>query len=174
MVDRLLRVHIQSQRAFGPRWTLSYNMGNLRIASRAVTGMGEVGWDDVPHCEVCPLAKQSQEHFPKSESRATRPMEPVHTDVMGPFLVLGMNDDKYVVTLMDDHSRYREVICPRGKNHAFTHPLLTFAFLLTARYASRACDQLLYVFWLNLMTVSLSAPLLTTSVIMSPARTVQF
>ena len=25
MVDRLLRVHIQSQRAFGPNWTLSYN-----------------------------------------------------------------------------------------------------------------------------------------------------
>ena len=25
MVDRLLRVHIQSQRAFGPRWTLIYN-----------------------------------------------------------------------------------------------------------------------------------------------------
>ena len=25
MVDRLLRVHIQSQRAFGPLWTLSYN-----------------------------------------------------------------------------------------------------------------------------------------------------
>ena len=24
MVDRLLRVHIQSQRAFGPWWTLSY------------------------------------------------------------------------------------------------------------------------------------------------------
>ena len=28
MVDRLLRVHIQSQRAFGPWWTLSYNMIN--------------------------------------------------------------------------------------------------------------------------------------------------
>ena len=26
MVDHLLRVHIQSRRAFGPRWTLSYNM----------------------------------------------------------------------------------------------------------------------------------------------------
>ena len=25
MVDRLLHVHIQSQRAFGPWWTLSYN-----------------------------------------------------------------------------------------------------------------------------------------------------
>ena len=26
IVDRLLCVHIQSQRAFGPGWTLSYNM----------------------------------------------------------------------------------------------------------------------------------------------------
>ena len=32
MVDRLLRVHIQSQRAFGPRWTLSYNMGSVIVA----------------------------------------------------------------------------------------------------------------------------------------------
>ena len=28
-------------------------------------------------------------------------MELVHTDIMGPFPVLGMNDEKYVVTLMD-------------------------------------------------------------------------
>ena len=30
MVDRLLRVHIRSQRAFGPWWTLSYNMSLFR------------------------------------------------------------------------------------------------------------------------------------------------
>ena len=29
MVDRLLRVHIQSQWAFGPSWTLSYNSISL-------------------------------------------------------------------------------------------------------------------------------------------------
>ena len=29
MVDRLLRVHIQSQLAFGPWWTLSYNMATM-------------------------------------------------------------------------------------------------------------------------------------------------
>ena len=29
MVDRILRVHIQSQRAFGPRWTLSYNTDDM-------------------------------------------------------------------------------------------------------------------------------------------------
>ena len=33
MVDRLLRVHIQSQRAFGPRWTLSYNSLNINLRS---------------------------------------------------------------------------------------------------------------------------------------------
>ena len=32
MVDRLLRVHIQSQRAFGPRWTLSYNKTMYLVA----------------------------------------------------------------------------------------------------------------------------------------------
>ena len=32
MVDCLQRVHIQSQRAFRPRWTLSYNMGLVIVA----------------------------------------------------------------------------------------------------------------------------------------------
>ena len=32
MVDRLLCVHIQSQRAFGPWWTLSYNMVSMIVA----------------------------------------------------------------------------------------------------------------------------------------------
>ena len=32
IVDRLLRVHIQSQRAFGPWWTLSYNIGSVIVA----------------------------------------------------------------------------------------------------------------------------------------------
>ena len=35
---------------------------------------------------------------------------------MGPFPVLGMNDEKYVVTLMDDYSRYREEIFLGVKN----------------------------------------------------------
>ena len=34
MVDHLLRVHIQSQRAFGPWWTLSYNKIILRSQTR--------------------------------------------------------------------------------------------------------------------------------------------
>ena len=32
MVDRLLRVHIKSQRAFGPWWTLRYNMVSVIVA----------------------------------------------------------------------------------------------------------------------------------------------
>ena len=38
MVDRLLRVHIQSQRAFGPRWTLSYNRESRHVAAARKKG----------------------------------------------------------------------------------------------------------------------------------------
>ena len=37
MVDRLLRVHIQSQRAFGPRWNLSYNRSIPLITPSGMT-----------------------------------------------------------------------------------------------------------------------------------------
>ena len=42
MVDRLLRVHIQSQRAFGPWWTMSYNSPYpvLRTSSPADVSQG--------------------------------------------------------------------------------------------------------------------------------------
>ena len=36
MVDRLLRVHIQSQQAFGPWWTLSYNNEPQRLCLAAL------------------------------------------------------------------------------------------------------------------------------------------
>ena len=41
MVDRLLRVHIQSQRAFGPRWTLSYNSFTWLMLGHHVNLVGE-------------------------------------------------------------------------------------------------------------------------------------
>ena len=50
MVDRLLRVHIQSQRAFGPWWTLSYNKGFLRnnMSSGIISCLHARGISDLP------------------------------------------------------------------------------------------------------------------------------
>ena len=45
MVDRLLRVHIQSQRAFGPQWTLSYNnVLNMMLSNASLMGQLACMW----------------------------------------------------------------------------------------------------------------------------------
>lgn len=85
---------------------------------KAVTGMGEIEMPEKygPVCDVCPHAKQAQEHFPRSDTETEHPLELVHSDVMGPFPCLGMNDERYAVTLLDDASGVSEVICVKQKS----------------------------------------------------------
>eukprot|EP00892_Ulva_mutabilis_P003552 jgi/Ulvmu1/1569/UM110_0032.1 len=92
-------------------------MQNLRRAEKVVTGMGEVKWpaDDAKACEICPLAKQPRAHYPRSDSEAEAPLQLVHTDMME-IRVPGLKGERYAVTLLDDYSRYAEVICVRTKD----------------------------------------------------------
>eukprot|EP00892_Ulva_mutabilis_P006539 jgi/Ulvmu1/4257/UM193_0005.1 len=57
----------------------------------------------VPHCHACKLAKQAREPFVRSSSRAEKPLDLLHTDVMGPFHFRSWGGKRYAVTLMDDH-----------------------------------------------------------------------
>jgi hypothetical protein len=79
----------------------------------AVSGLGNVGTDD--GCDICVKAKQTREHFARSSSRALNVLELVHSDVIGPLRTRGMRNERYVVTLMDDYSRYSEVFCVGNK-----------------------------------------------------------
>eukprot|EP00892_Ulva_mutabilis_P005630 jgi/Ulvmu1/3439/UM016_0058.1 len=90
---------------------------NLRCAEKVVTGMGEVKWpaDDAKACEICPLAKQPRANYPRSDSEAEAPLQLVHTDMME-IRVPGLKGERYAVTLLDDYSRYAEVICVRTKD----------------------------------------------------------
>ena len=93
-------------------------MDNLYKVEKAADGMGRVNWPEkhAPLCEICPRAKQCEEHYARSSSRAEKPMELVHSDVMGPFPVAGFRDERYAVTLLDDYSSYAEVICVKNKS----------------------------------------------------------
>ena len=83
----------------------------------AVTGMGEVTKLSLPnHCDVCDKSKQTRETFKRSDNRATAALELVHCDVMGPFPCDGIDDERYVVTALDDFSRMSEVACLRRKS----------------------------------------------------------
>lgn len=66
-------------------------------------------------CEVCPRAKLTQSHFAPSTSKATRPMELVHSDVMQ-MPVPSLGGARYVVTLLDDYSRLSSVTCVARKS----------------------------------------------------------
>lgn len=57
-------------------------------------------------CEGCLLGKQPRKSFPKvSESRASRPLQLIHTDVCGPITPCYFGKNKYFVLFIDDFSR---------------------------------------------------------------------
>eukprot|EP00892_Ulva_mutabilis_P000512 jgi/Ulvmu1/10461/UM063_0017.1 len=74
-----------------------------------------VAGEMVPHCHACKLAKQAREPFVRSSNRAEKPLDLLHTDVMGPFQVRSWGGKRYAVTLMDDHSRMAEACALSSK-----------------------------------------------------------
>jgi hypothetical protein len=63
-------------------------------------------------CEGCALGKLSCNSFPKGSSgtiKTSKPLELVHSDVMGPMKTKSMGGAKYVLTFIDDYSRHVRV-----------------------------------------------------------------
>ena len=89
------------------------------VSSCAVDGLGEVKFDSKSgSCDVCDKAKQTRESFPSSESCASTALGLVHCDVMGPFPCAGVCGEKFVVTILDDCTRFAEVVCLPSKGKA--------------------------------------------------------
>jgi transposase InsO family protein len=60
-------------------------------------------------CLSCQVSKARRLPAPPSDTRASAPLELVHTDVIGPMPVSSLNNERYVVTLLDDYSRASQV-----------------------------------------------------------------
>jgi transposase InsO family protein len=86
---------------------------DILAKGEVVSGMKNIGKEN--ECDVCVQAKQTRESFARSSSRASTPLELVHSDVMGPIRIQGVGGERYIVTLLDDYSRYSEVICVSNK-----------------------------------------------------------
>jgi transposase InsO family protein len=61
------------------------------------------------YCEVCKNSREPRAHFGHCTRPATRPLERVHSDIMGPFKCASLGGHKYTVTLYDQFSGYGEV-----------------------------------------------------------------
>ncbi|KAH9303176.1 hypothetical protein KI387_014759, partial [Taxus chinensis] len=73
-------------------------------------------------CEGCTLGKHPEKNFDKGKSwRATRPLDLVHNNVSGPFPSPSFTRALYVLTFIDDYSRYTWVYFLKLKFEVFEH-----------------------------------------------------
>jgi hypothetical protein len=64
-------------------------------------------------CEGCVLGKHPQEKLEKGKAhRASSPLDPIHSDLMGPFPLSSIDKVRYMLTFLDDYSCYSWVFFP--------------------------------------------------------------
>jgi hypothetical protein len=73
-------------------------------------------------CEGCILGKNPEENFEKGKpKRASSSLEPIDSDLMGPFPHPSINKARSFLTFIDDYSRYTWVYFFRKNSKVFEH-----------------------------------------------------
>ena len=94
------------------------------MAKGAVTGLVmkdlPVRVPTLDNCPACVLAKSKHFPFKTGRTRATKPLELIHGDVVGPMPVESVSRRRYGLVLMDDYSRASWVLFLRVKSDAPT------------------------------------------------------
>jgi transposase InsO family protein len=72
-------------------------------------------------CDACALGKMHRLPFPKkSPHRASKCLEVVHTDLCGPMHIETQSGSKYMLTFIDDHSRFTVVYFLQRKSEVLS------------------------------------------------------
>jgi hypothetical protein len=90
-----------------------------------VAGMGDF-FANKPDgvCDVCVQSKAKSLPFQRSLYQAEQPLDSLHVDLMGPFPYMTRDGFRYVLAVLDDHSRMSAVMMLRKKSEA-TEALIT-------------------------------------------------
>jgi len=72
-----------------------------------------------PECDVCPRGKMTRTPFPRKSKRTSTVLQLVHSDVCGPMRTESHGNAKYLVTFIDDCSRWCEVRFIKHKSEVF-------------------------------------------------------
>lgn len=88
-------------------------------AIHKIPALSRVKREVTEKCDVCAEGKMSRKSFPNSQSRASRPLELAHTDVMGKFNPPSNGGACYAIVFTDDYSRYTTVMTMKTKDEAF-------------------------------------------------------
>jgi hypothetical protein len=66
-------------------------------------------------CKHCQQGKQTKTRFKSKEYSTTRPIEIVHTDLVGPTTTTGLKGEKYFMLLVYDYTRMSAVFFLKNK-----------------------------------------------------------
>ena len=83
--------------------------GRLRRANGYKIKKNQGVKDDIEICEGCIMGKATVKTFPKSpygQVETKEVLQLVHSDVMGPMVLKSRGGSKFVVTFIDNYSRY--------------------------------------------------------------------
>jgi transposase InsO family protein len=70
-------------------------------------------------CKHCQQGKQTKTRFKSKEYSMTRPLEIVHTDIVGPTTTKGLKGERYLMLLVDDYTRMTAVFFLKNQSEAF-------------------------------------------------------
>ncbi len=91
------------------------NYRKLGVAHKTVEGIGTVTAPNVV-CEVCAEAKATRKSYKQVRTRSDKPGYRTHADLIGPITpATYMQGGRYILTLVDDHSRYATTYILRNK-----------------------------------------------------------
>ena len=98
------------------------NKGIMKIIKDYVIGIDNsiLKKPDESICEGCAYAKSYWKPFPKTaENRSDRILERIHSDLCRPMPTSSYRDHRYILSFIDDASRYAWVYFIRNKSDAF-------------------------------------------------------
>ncbi|GKA93919.1 retrovirus-related pol polyprotein from transposon TNT 1-94 [Tanacetum coccineum] len=97
-----------------------YQIGNVTISRHGlVRGFPKLKFEKDHLCFACAMGKSKKKpHKPKSEDTNQEKLYLLHMDLYGPMHVASVNEEKYILVIVDDYSRFTCVKCLRSKDEA--------------------------------------------------------
>ena len=96
------------------------HIGVKRMKKLHTDGLLEsLDYESFDTCEPCLMGKMTKTPFSGTMERATNLLEIIHTDVCGPMSVEVRGGYRYVLTLIDDLSRYGYIYLMKHKSETF-------------------------------------------------------
>ena len=87
-------------------------------------------------CNICPLAKQHISPFPHSFSVSKQPFDLIHFDIWGHFAVKSVSGSLYILTIVDDHTRFTWIHLLQHKSQTIS-PIQTFFNMVETHFNSK-------------------------------------